>query len=108
MKGVAVDFNRKITKRILIDLQNVKKQNLSCKALEKNIRQNLAAVDSTFPLPIKAVIAEILLKIEGHQEEQYSATLNTSNEGTPDEALSVDNLFDNEIAFLEEYCFSSF
>lgn len=107
MKEDSVDFNKKITNRILVDLQNVKKQNLSCQVLESNIRQNIASVDSTFPIQIKNVIESILSKTEDHIAKQYCATLNTSSEGTYDETVQVDNLFDYEIAFLEEYCSSS-
>lgn len=102
-----MDFNKKITRRILVELKDVKKRNLSCKVFESNIRKNFAAVDSTFPIEVRSVIETILLKIEEHMEKQYCATLNTCREGTYDEILPVDNLFDYEIVLLEEYCSSS-
>lgn len=71
--------------------------------LEKNIYQNIEAVDSTFPIQVKDVIEVILLKIEEQKQAQYCATLNTPEEGTYDETLPVDDLFDAEIAFLEKY-----
>lgn len=98
-----MDFNKKIAKKILADLQSTKKYKLSFKKLENNICQNIAAVDSTFPSNIKIIIESILLKITVHQQKQYASTLNTPEEGTYDESLPIGNLFDHEIAYLEEY-----
>lgn len=98
-----MDFNKKIAKKILADLQSAKKYNLSFKKLEDNICQNLAAVDSTFLSNIKIIIEGVLSKIAAHQQKQYASTLNTPEEGTYDEFLPIGNLFDHEIACLEEY-----
>ena len=96
-----MNFHKRILNRILLDIHSAKNLNISFNTLDKNIRQNLGAVDSTFPLEIKNIIYEILLKIENHQQEQYVSTLNTSNEGIPDETLFAGKLFDNEISFFE-------
>ncbi len=96
-----MNFHKRMISRIILDLYNVKNQKISFHTLDKNICQIVDAVDSTFPLEVKNIIYEILLKIESHQEEQYISTLNTSNEGCSDEYLFVGNLFDNEISILE-------
>lgn len=98
-----MDFNKKIARRILLDLQNAKKLNISVKTLEKNILLNLGAIDSTFPNEIKDMLDKTLWQITEHHESQYSASLNTPQEGTYDETLPNGNLFEPEIAYLEEY-----
>lgn len=90
-----------------MDLQRFKKSTLSSATLEHNIHQNIGAVDSTFPFQIKRIFEDILSKIKNYQEEQYTATLNPSNEGTYDQNLPIGDLLDSEIALLEKYCDSS-
>lgn len=98
-----MDFNKKISNKILLDLQDAKKNNISIKRLEDKINQNLMAVDSTFPKQIILLIEGILSKIKIHKQEQYASTLNTSEEGTYNENLPVGNLFDQEIIHLKRY-----
>ena len=98
-----LDFNKKIAKLILTDLLSTKNNSLSLQALGGRVHINLAAVDSTFPNQLKVMLEEIPSKIEDHRQNQYSATLNTTKEGAYDESLTVGNLFNSEIAYLEEY-----
>lgn len=98
-----MEFNKRIAKKILLDIQSAKKLHLSFKILDNNIRLNLDALDSTFPRYLKNMIEGVLTKIEDHQEEQYAATLNTPLEGTQDETIEVGDLFDVEIDSLERY-----
>ncbi len=98
-----MDFNKRIANNILADLYKAKQHEISITILESNIRKNLDAVDSTFPSQIKSMTEKILSKISEHQQMQYSATLNTPNEGTYDESLPIGVLFDSEITILEEF-----
>lgn len=98
-----IQHNKKIVRRILADLHSFKELTLSSFTLESNVHLNMGAVDTTFPSQIKDIIDLILSKLSDHQAEQYAATLNTPEEGTHDQNLPVGNLFDCEIALLEEY-----
>ena len=72
-------------------------------ALDGRVRLNLEAVDSTFPSQLRNMIEDISLKIEEHRDRQYAANINTAQEGTYDESLEVGDLFNSEIACLEDY-----
>lgn len=98
-----IDFNKKILRRILVDLRSFSQLNLSCSALEKKVHLNMGALDSTIPSHIKVIIEIILSKIEYHRQEQLVATLNTNQEGTYDQNLPVSGLIDSEIALLDKY-----
>lgn len=98
-----MDFNKKMAEQILFDLKDAKNQSITLKVLEVEVRKNLGAVDSTFPREIKNLIEGIFSKIEIHQQNQYCSTLNTDQEGTCDETLPLDDLFDAEITHLENY-----
>jgi hypothetical protein len=98
-----LSFNKKIAKKILIDLVNVKNGILSLKNLEENINKNLDAIDSTFPTHLRGTILEVLPKISEHQMKQYAANLNTCEEGTYNEVLPVKNIFDFAIDALTDF-----
>ena len=100
---VLIDFNKKIIRRILIDLQNFNQLNLSCFALEERVHLHMGALDSTIPSHIKVIFEMILSNIEDHRQEQYAETLNTDQEGTYDQTLPVNGLLDIEIVLLEKY-----
>lgn len=98
-----MDFNKRIASNIIADLNKAKQHEISITTLELNLRKNLDALDSTFPVELRSTIEDLFDKISDHQQNQYSSTLNTSNEGTYGESLPIGNLFDSEITMLNDF-----
>lgn len=99
----STEFNKKIAEDILSDLKRAKNLELSFVDLEEYISAKLGGLDSTFPAHLKEILKKIPRKIHDHRQNQYAATLNTDDEGTYDESLPLDGLFDFEIESLQRY-----
>jgi hypothetical protein len=98
-----MDFNQRIAYRTLLALQAAKNRSMSFQSLQQLIELNLEAIDSSFSADIKNVLEKLLSKIDDHLQNQYAATLNTPFEGTLDQTVDANELFDLEIKRLQEY-----
>jgi hypothetical protein len=97
------DYNKRMAYEILLLLEASTALNLSISDLEKQISTVKVALDKTFPESCREIIDIVLDKIENQRQLQYCATLNTENEGSYDESISLDNMFSKEIDILKQY-----
>lgn len=98
------NFHKKMVGKVLADLQAFKELKISSFILEKNVRLNMGALDSTVPPHVINTLESILWRIEDYRQEQYVAMLNTDAEGCFDPLLPTGTLFDCDIAVLQDYC----